>query len=102
MNVSNERRRCGALRAAVAADLARGAEIESRDGPSVVLLGPRARVNHAVHVVLSFVTSGMWVPIWLLRTTRRSRIRLSEADGLVGRHTEATWAGRSDDESTRR
>jgi len=29
---------------------------------------PRARTNHVLHLLLSLVTGGLWLPVWLLVT----------------------------------
>lgn len=67
-----------ALDRAVANELASGAELESQAGTNAVLLKGK-KVNHVLHAILSLITAGFWLIVWLLLvlTNRRKRIVLS-------------------------
>ncbi|MBW3612641.1 MAG: hypothetical protein KY392_02130 [Chloroflexi bacterium] len=77
-----------ALDRAVAIELASGAELESQAGTNAVLLKGK-KVNHVLHAILSLITAGFWLIVWLLLvlTNRRKRIVLSVNErGEVERH----------------
>lgn len=63
---------------AVANELASGAELESQAGMNAVLLKGK-KVNHVLHAILSLITAGVWLIVWLLLvlTNKRQRIILS-------------------------
>ena len=67
-----------ALDRAVANELASGAELESQAGTNAVLLKGK-KVNHVLHAILSLITAGFWLIVWLLLvlTNKRKRIVLS-------------------------
>ena len=66
-----------ALDRAVANELASGAELESQAGTNAVLLKGK-KVNHVLHAILSLLTAGFWLIVWLLlvATNKRKRIVL--------------------------
>ena len=66
-----------ALDRAVANELASGAELESQAGTNAVLLKGK-KVNHVLHAILSLITAGFWLIVWLLlvATNKRKRIVL--------------------------
>ena len=68
------------LPGAVAAHVARGYRVEAAPVPGQVVMGRGRRPNHILHLLLSVVTVGLWLPVWLLvaATTREHRIVLSE------------------------
>lgn len=33
---------------------------------SVVVNEPRKRVNHLLHLVLTILTAGLWLPVWII------------------------------------
>lgn len=77
-----------ALDRAVATELASGAELESQAGTNAVLLKGK-KVNHVLHAILSLITAGFWLIVWLLLvlTNKRKRIVLSVNErGEVERH----------------
>jgi hypothetical protein len=47
--------------------LAKGWRIESRTTTSAVLVKGKP-VNHVLHLLLSLVTVGLWIPVWILLT----------------------------------
>jgi hypothetical protein len=49
----------------IASYLTKGWRIESRTDHSAVLVKGK-RVNHLLHLVLSLVTFGLWLPVWLI------------------------------------
>lgn len=63
---------------AVAKELASGAELESQAGTNAVLLKGK-KVNHVLHAILSLITAGFWLIVWLILvvTNKRQRIILS-------------------------
>ena len=50
-------------------------------GPTGTVLGYRRRPSHAGHALMTLVTGGLWIPIWLIAASRprEDRVRL-EAD----------------------
>lgn len=74
---------------AIRRNVARGATVELRQQFAVVLLFKR-RVNHVVHAILSILTFGLWLFVWLLlaATGRDTRMTLN-VDGY-GRVFEVT------------
>jgi hypothetical protein len=64
MTVSDSQRR-SALQAAVATELGQGARLESQtDYTAVLLYG--GKVNHVLHAILSLLTAGIWLFVWLV------------------------------------
>ncbi len=63
---------------AVAAELAAGAELQSQAGTNAVLLKGK-KVNHILHAILSLLTAGLWLIVWLILvvTNKTQRIVLS-------------------------
>jgi len=63
---------------AVAAELAAGAELQSQAGTNAVLLKGK-KVNHILHAILSLLTAGLWLIVWLIlvMTNKTQRIVLS-------------------------
>ena len=45
--------------------------------PFMAILNPVRKVNHILHVILSIVTVGLWLPIWLLVTLGENRKTLT-------------------------
>jgi hypothetical protein len=50
--------------AAIAENLRRGWRIES-ESPLATTFVRGHRVNHVLHLILSVVTLGLWIPVWL-------------------------------------
>lgn len=63
---------------AVMAKVAEGYRLESQAANQAVLIRP-AKVNHAVHAILSLFTFGLWLIIWLIVAlgSRDARIMLT-------------------------
>ena len=53
------------LNAIVAKEVKRGWRVESQAENQAVLVKGR-RPNHILHLLLSVVTGGIWLPIWIL------------------------------------
>jgi hypothetical protein len=58
--------------------------------PDMVTVEWQPRVNNALHAVLTLVTLGLWLPVWLLRlfAHRRQQITLTKALPQPGRPIE--------------
>lgn len=54
-----------ALEADIAGLVAQGARVEWI-GRECAVLAYGGRVNHVLHAILSLVTFGLWLPVWLL------------------------------------
>ncbi|MFB9835804.1 hypothetical protein ACFFNX_26840, partial [Actinoallomurus acaciae] len=70
---------------AVMRQVARGWRIESQvDNQAIMASG--GDVNHAAHLVVSFLTCGLWVPIWVIFGVVGSEKRVSitvDPNGVV-------------------
>jgi hypothetical protein len=53
------------LNQALMAKAAAGFRVESQSGQQAVVVKP-AVVNHAVHAILSLITCGLWLVVWLI------------------------------------
>jgi hypothetical protein len=76
-----------ALDRAVANELAGGASLVSQAGTSAVLTAGRP-VNHILHLILSVLTAGLWLFVWvaLVLTNKKQRIVLTmDANGQVSK-----------------
>ena len=69
------RRRKDALEEELAEAFKDGWRVESRGEYQVVLVHGR-RVNHTLHLLLSFFTGGLWLIIWLLLATTGGEERM--------------------------
>lgn len=69
------------LKQAVAAEALNGASVVLRDRHNAVL-GYQRPVNHFAHALLSLLTAGIWVPVWIVMAVSRKedRVRL-DVDG---------------------
>jgi len=70
---------------AVAAEVARGARVESQsDYQAVVVRGKRP--NHVLHLLLSLVTVGLWIPVWIVlaivKHEKRTVIRVDQCGNV--------------------
>jgi hypothetical protein len=77
--------RRAALDRAVAQQLAVGATLESTTGTTAVLLVGKP-VNHLLHLILSVLTAGLWLIVWviLILTNKRRRLVLTVGEnGLI-------------------
>ncbi len=91
MATDTERRT--ALDARVARELSDGGTLESQSGFTAVVVKGR-RVNHVLHAILSLLTAGIWLIVWLLLvlTNKRQRVvLLVNEDG--GIETTVTQVG---------
>jgi hypothetical protein len=91
--VATESVRRSALDARIARELAGGATLESQTGHNAVLVKGK-KVNHILHLILSLITAGFWLIIWLLLvlTNKRQRIVLFvNEEGVV--ETTVTQVG---------
>ena len=70
--------RRSALERAVAAELATGGRLESQTSFNAVILHG-GKINHVLHAILSLLTLGFWLIIWLLivLTSKPSRVLLT-------------------------
>lgn len=68
------------LAAAVAQRVAWGWRVESTPTPGQVVMVHGRRPNHILHLLLTVVTLGLWLPIWILVavTSKEQRAVLSE------------------------
>ena len=53
------------LAEAVTREVQRGNRVESQSDYQAVLVSA-TKVNHLLHLILSIITAGLWIPIWLL------------------------------------
>lgn len=74
-----------ALNQAVQNEILSGAELESQTSTMAVLIKGK-KVNHVLHLVLSLITAGLWLIVWLLLilTNKRQRVvlTLTESGGV--------------------
>jgi len=65
----------------------RGYRVEAVDGTRAIVVTGEP-VNHVLHVLLSFFTCGLWLPVWLLLIglggVKRRHIYIDEYGNLVG------------------
>ena len=84
-----------ALDRAIADELASGAELVSRAGTNALLVKGKKVTLTALHLVLSVLTAGLWLIIWvfLVATNHPQRVVLSvDEQGRVDRSvTTASW-----------
>ena len=76
-----------ALQQAVAAEIASGARLESQMGTMAVVVRGKP-VNHILHLILSLLTAGIWLIVWLVLvlTNKRERVILTvDEAGTVSR-----------------
>lgn len=76
-----EEQRTLILNNTVAAEVGSGARVESQsDYQAVVVKGKRP--NHVLHLLLSVVTVGLWLPVWIVlaivKHERRTVIRVDQ------------------------
>ena len=83
--MATESERRSALDIRIARELAGGATLESQTGYNAVLIKGK-KVNHILHLILSLITAGFWLIVWLLLviTNKRQRIVLfANEEGVV-------------------
>lgn len=83
--MATEEERRAALDRSVAQYLAGGSVLESTTGTTAVLVTGKP-VNHILHLVLSLLTAGLWLIVWvvMILTNHRQRIVLTVGeDGVV-------------------
>lgn len=91
--MATEAERRSALDARIARELASGAMLESQAGYNAVLIKGK-KVNHILHLILSLITAGLWLIVWLVLviTNKRQRIVLfANEEGVV--ETTVTQVG---------
>lgn len=91
--MATESERRSALETRVVRELADGATLESQGGYNAVLIKGK-QVNHILHLILSIITAGIWLIVWLLLviTNKRQRVVLFvNEDGVV--ETTVTQVG---------
>ena len=81
----SEADRVAALDEAVAKNVRAGWRVESRGQyQAVVVKG--SKPNHILHLILSIVTLGLWIPVWILLTitskVKRDTLTV-DVDGVV-------------------
>lgn len=85
MTVTDADRR-SALERAVTVELTRGGRLESQTSYNAVVLHGN-KVNHILHLILSLLTAGLWLFVWLVLvlTNKQQRVVLSvdEAGGVL-------------------
>jgi hypothetical protein len=78
--------RRSALERAVTVELTRGGRLESQTNYNAVVLHGN-KVNHILHLILSLLTAGLWLFVWLVLvlTNKQQRVVLSvdEAGGVL-------------------
>jgi hypothetical protein len=76
--MATEAEKRGALDRAIVAELTRGGRLESSAGMTAVIVYGKP-VNHILHLVLSLLTGGIWLIVWLILilTNRKRRVVLS-------------------------
>lgn len=67
IRIATGRVRCteSSYRAYINEQLVKGCRIESQTPTTTVLLKGE-RVNHVLHLLLTIITAGLWLPIWVL------------------------------------
>jgi len=67
---------------AVAGQVRKGWGVQSQtDFQAVLVRGHRP--NHLLHLILSIVTLGLWIPVWIvLSIVKRERHRVVQVDGF--------------------
>ncbi len=57
-----------------------GKRLESREGFQAVLMTQK-KTNHVLHLVISFFTGGLWLPVWILvALTRKNKREMLQVD----------------------
>ena len=77
-----------ALDAEIATWIGQGYRIESQTGTITVMVAGK-RCNHILHLLLSVVTFGLWIPVWICVAAfgGEKRVLISEdADGVFWKH----------------
>jgi hypothetical protein len=76
--MATETERRAAFDRAVATELSRGGRLESSAGLTAVIVYGKP-VNHILHLVLSLLTAGIWLVVWLILilTNRKRRVVLT-------------------------
>ncbi len=76
-----------ALANAVAREVGNGCRVESQtDFQAVVVKGKRP--SHLLHLILSLVTLGIWIPVWILVAIfggEKRKVLMVDAWGIVSR-----------------
>lgn len=74
-----------ALDARIAQYIAQGWRFEGRYGNQATIAGGR-RVNHILHLILSIITFGLWLIVWLIMGMaggEKRRVLTLQPDGTV-------------------
>lgn len=87
VTVTSDARR-GVLEAAVRSRVASGATVELQQEFAAVLLY-RKRVNHVAHAILSLLTCGLWLLVWLVLAIFSNDTRTTLSVDEYGRVLEA-------------
>jgi hypothetical protein len=68
----------------VAGQVGHGWHVESQTDYQAVLIRPGTRVHHLLHVVLSVLTLGIWIPVWITIAVlkKRDKHKVVQVDGL--------------------
>jgi hypothetical protein len=78
MNEHSEIDTARALATAVTREVAAGWRVESQTPTNAVLVKGK-QTSHVLHLILSFITFGLWVPVWIIMAVlnRRQAITLA-------------------------
>lgn len=70
---TTEQQRREKLAAAVSREVGGGWHVESQSDHQAVLVRPGTKVNHILHLILSVLTLGFWIPVWILIAVLKKR-----------------------------
>lgn len=78
--------RKAALARAVATEVRGGWHVQSQTDYQAVMLKPGTKVNHLLHLILSLVTLGIWLIVWLFVavTHKREHRKVIDVDAFGG------------------
>ena len=76
--------RRAALAQTVSREIGGGWHVESQTDYQAILVRPGTKVNHILHLLLSIVTIGLWIPVWIVvaATKKREHHKVVAVDGF--------------------
>jgi hypothetical protein len=72
-HAATDEQRKEALAQAVANEVRSGWHVQSQTDYQAVLIKPGTKVNHLLHLILSLITLGVWLIVWVLITLLHKR-----------------------------
>lgn len=79
------------LQRELASRTAVGWQVELLTPTSATIVRYPPRANHVLHVVLSFLTCGLWIPIWIVVAVIEGSRRVRRYIVMVDPHGHAVW-----------